>query len=161
MVPEGGHLISPGDRTGCSFALKISNGYGLFAVITTERPQIVLEGSDDGENWLAYEFKYQPVEVKGGPPVVAPHQPRLDWQMWFAALSNFQRNQWFLRFSVRLLEGSPEAIVLLGRTPFPDRQPKYLCAVLYDYRFTTASERAKTGAWWHREELGNICLPYR
>lgn len=135
-------------------ALKISNGYGLFAVMTTERPQIIVEGSDDGEDWLAYEFKYQPVKVKRAPPVVAPHQPRLDWQMWFAALSSFQRNQWFLRFGVRLLEGSPEVVGLLGRNPFPDRPPKYLRAVLYDYRFTTASERAKTGAWWHREELG-------
>ncbi|HZD58107.1 MAG TPA: lipase maturation factor family protein [Anaerolineales bacterium] len=139
-------------------ALKISNGYGLFAVMTTERPQIIVEGSDDGENWLAYEFKYQPVQVKRAPPVVAPHQPRLDWQMWFAALSSFQRNQWFLRFGVRLLEGSPQVTDLLARNPFPDRPPKYLRAVLYDYRFTTASERAKTGAWWHREELG-IYMP--
>src|SRR5207248_11804866 len=75
--------------------LRIVNSYGLFAVMTTTRPEILVEGSNDAVNWLGYEFPYKPGDPRGAPPIVAPHQPRLDWQMWFAALSNYQQNRWF------------------------------------------------------------------
>ena len=95
------------------------NQYGLFAVMTTTRPEILIQGSDDSENWKTYEFKYKPGDVTRSLPWVAPYQPRLDWQMWFAALSSPQENPWFSRFLVRLLEGQQEVTNLLAVNPFP------------------------------------------
>ena len=114
----------------------IFNSYGLFAVMTTSRPEITILGSDDRENWLPYEFKWKPGDVTKKPKYVAPYQPRLDWQMWFAALSNYERNPWLIQFMTRLLQGSPKVIALLEKNPFPDSPPEYLQAVVYDYRFT-------------------------
>src|SRR5208282_5184391 len=134
--------------------LQIINSYGLFAVMTTTRPEIVIEGSNDGLTWLAYEFKYKPGELGRRPAWVAPHQPRLDWQMWFAALGDYQSDPWIVRFMARLLQGSPEVLELLGRNPFPGGAPRYIRAQLYQYRFTTPAERKITGAWWSRELKG-------
>jgi lipase maturation factor 1 len=130
------------------------NSYGLFAVMTTERPELIVEGSPDGVTWRAYEFKWKPGELKRPPRFVAPHQPRLDWQMWFAALGFFPNNPWFERFLLRLLEGSPAVLSLLANNPFPNRPPRFIRAVLYDYRFTDSAQRAATGAWWRRERRG-------
>ena len=136
------------------------NGYGLFAVMTTERREIIVEGSNDGVNWLPYEFKYKPGDVNRRPAFVAPHQPRLDWQMWFAALGNYRQNPWFVNFCVRLLQGSPEVLALAGRKiRFPDHPPRYIRAEFYDYRFTNFAERRATGAWWKRERLGEYLPP--
>lgn len=135
------------------------NSYGLFRVMTTTRPEIVLEGSRDGVNWLAYEFRYKPGDLRRRPAFVAPHQPRLDWQMWFAALGQVRQNPWFGNFVVRLLQGSPEVLALLERNPFPDAPPRYIRAVLYEYRFTNRDERRATGAWWKRKQLGLYLEP--
>ncbi len=131
------------------------NSYGLFRHMTTERPEIIVEGSDDGRTWLAYEFKWKPGDVNRPPTQVAPHQPRLDWQMWFAALGDYRssRNAWFIRFQRRLLEGSPEVLRLLETNPFPDAPPRYIRAVLYDYRFTDWETRREQGTWWTRKRL--------
>jgi lipase maturation factor 1 len=133
---------------------EIVNSYGLFAVMTTSRPEIIIEGSRDGVTWLAYEFRYKPGGLTRHPPWVEPHQPRLDWQMWFAALGNYRTDPWILQFLERLLEGSPQVLGLLLRNPFPDAPPRYIRAQVYDYRFTTADERKVTGEWWHREWKG-------
>jgi len=133
---------------------EIVNTYGLFAVMTTSRPEIIIEGSRDGVTWLAYEFRYKPGGLTRHPPWVEPHQPRLDWQMWFAALGNYRTDPWILQFLQRLLEGSPQVLGLLLRNPFPDAPPRYIRAQVYDYRFTTADERKVTGEWWHREWKG-------
>jgi predicted DCC family thiol-disulfide oxidoreductase YuxK len=130
------------------------NSYGLFAVMTTERLEIVVEGSDDGQQWQAYEFPYKPGDVNRAPRWAAPYQPRLDWQMWFAALGDYRTNPWFVSFAERLLEGSPEVVALLEKNPFPDHPPRYVRARTYDYRFTTWDEHRRTGAWWHREPHG-------
>jgi hypothetical protein len=130
------------------------NGYGLFAVMTTTRLEIVLEGSNDGEVWLPYEFRYKPGDVTRRPPWVAPHQPRLDWQMWFAALGGRDEEAWFQRFCVRLLEGSPHVLRLLDRDPFEGRPPRYLRSWLYRYRFREPDPQHVAGAWWTRERLG-------
>jgi predicted DCC family thiol-disulfide oxidoreductase YuxK len=137
---------------------EIINSYGLFAVMTITRPEIVVEGSNDGVNWLAYEFKYKPGELTRRPAWVAPHQPRLDWQMWFAALGDYQSDRWIVRFMARLLQGSPEVLGLLGRNPFADGPPHYIRAQLYQYSFTGPAERKSTGAWWRRE-LKGVYLP--
>jgi len=132
----------------------IVNTYGLFAVMTTERPEIIVQGSQDGVNWLDYGFRYKPGDPRRPPPWVAPHQPRLDWQMWFAALSNWRGNPWFANFMVRLLEASPEVLALMEKNPFPGTQPKYVRALVYAYRFTDFAERRATREWWHREPKG-------
>jgi predicted DCC family thiol-disulfide oxidoreductase YuxK len=134
--------------------LRIVNDYGLFAVMTTRRNEIVLEGSSDGETWTPYEFQYKPGNIAQAPRWVAPYQPRLDWQMWFAALGNYQSNPWFVNFVVRLLQGSDEAAGLLAYNPFPTAPPRFIRATLYEYTFTDASTRARTGAWWKREQKG-------
>jgi lipase maturation factor 1 len=138
--------------------LRVVNGYGLFAVMTTSRPEIVLEGSDDGIAWREYHFRWKPGALDVAPRWVQPHQPRLDWQMWFAALGDYSGNPWTLRLLVRLLQGSPAVIALLDGNPFPGAPPHYLRAVLYRYHFTTLAERRQTGNWWRRERLG-LYLP--
>src|SRR6266536_2067738 len=134
-------------------ALRIVNGYGLFRVMTKDRCEIVLEGSTDGVEWLPYEFKWKPGDVKRAPGWCAPHQPRLDWQMWFAALERPQQNPWLVGLIVRLLQGSDDVNRLLAHNPFPERPPRYIRAVFYRYRFTTVSELRQSGAWWKRQEL--------
>jgi hypothetical protein len=133
--------------------LRSVNSYGLFAVMTTTRDEIVIEGSDDGASWQEYEFLYTPGDLRRAPPWVAPHQPRLDWQMWFAALSRFGDEPWFQSFCVRLLEGSPDVLRLLARDPFRGRPPRSVRGVLYRYQFSDAAAR-RQGVWWTRERLG-------
>jgi predicted DCC family thiol-disulfide oxidoreductase YuxK len=135
--------------------LLIVNPYGLFANMTTARPEIVVEGSDDGQIWREYDFRYKPGELTRAPPWNIPHQPRLDWQMWFAALGDIRQQWWFLNFVRRLLENGAAVLALLASNPFPDHPPKYVRAVLYDYRFSDPQLRAATGQWWtrRREDL--------
>jgi predicted DCC family thiol-disulfide oxidoreductase YuxK len=138
----------------------IVNGYGLFRVMTKSRPEIIVEGSADGIDWLPYEFRWKPGALDKAPRWAAPHQPRLDWQMWFAALGNYRRNPWFVSFLERLLRNQPEVTGLLARNPFPAEPPRYVRARLYEYRFTDSSEHRSTGASWKREERGEY-LPHR
>jgi predicted DCC family thiol-disulfide oxidoreductase YuxK len=129
------------------------NVYGLFADMTETRPEIIVEGSNDGTTWLPYEFKWKPGDPARRPRFVAPHQPRLDWQMWFAALGSEQNNPWFQFFLYRLLQGKKDVLALLDTNPFPGAPPRYIRAVLYDYHFTDPATRRETGAWWRREPL--------
>ena len=122
--------------------------------MTTERPEILIEGSDDGADWRPYAFRWKPGDVAARPRFVAPHQPRLDWQMWFAALGSIEENPWLVQFLGRLLEGSPEVVGLLAANPFPDHPPRYVRATTYDYRFTDSAERRRSGAWWRRKVIG-------
>lgn len=131
------------------------NHYGLFAVMTTNRLEIIVEGSNDGITWLPYEFRYKPGDVKRRPGFVEPHQPRLDWQMWFAALGDFRENPWFVNFCVRLLQGRPEVLGLLVHNPFPTLPPRHVRAVAYEYHFTDWATRRRTGDWWARQPRGD------
>src|SRR3984957_15724019 len=133
---------------------QIANTYGLFASMTTVRPEIVVEGSNDGVTWLDYEFPYKPGDLRQPPHWVAPYQPRLDWQMWFAALSDYRGAPWFTNFMVRLLQGSPDVLRMLKKNPFPDAPPKYVRAELFDYSFTNFATRRATGDWWARLPRG-------
>jgi lipase maturation factor 1 len=137
---------------------RIVNTYGLFAVMTVRRPEIIVEGSNDGNTWAVYEFKYKPGNVKRPPVFVAPYQPRLDWQMWFAALEWPEIPGWFVNFMSCLLEGEPEVLGLLAKNPFPGSPPKYVRALLYDYHFTDTSVRKQGGAYWRRTFIG-LYLP--
>ncbi len=132
-------------------SLNSFNGYGLFAVMTVQRPEIIVEGSNDGVLWQEYEFAWKPGDVRVRPRLAAPHQPRLDWQMWFAALNGWERTPWVGSFIGRLLEGQPEVLGLLQTNPFPKHPPLYLRTLLYEYQFTPDGAG---GAWWRRELLG-------
>ena len=139
------------------------NRYGPFAVMTRERPEIVIEGSRDGIHWREYAFRYKPGDMDRPPPWNIPHQPRLDWQMWFAALDTQEGQPWFGRLMLRLLQGSPEALGLLATNPFPDAPPAYVRALVYDYRFSDPAEKA-AGHWWVRQQIGiyypPVALPH-
>ncbi|MCZ6699651.1 MAG: lipase maturation factor family protein, partial [Planctomycetota bacterium] len=130
------------------------NTYGLFSNMTTSRPEIVIEGSNDAKNWTEYEFKWKPGNTQRRPAFVAPHQPRLDWQMWFAALGSRGSRQVVQNLMIRILEGSPRVLALLDDNPFPEAPPRFIRASLYDYRFTNRETRAATGDWWKRTYLG-------
>ena len=133
--------------------LHLTSPYGLFAVMTTQRNEIVIEGSSDGVEWREYEFRYKPGDLSRRPPWNIPHQPRLDWQMWFAALDDPQRLRWFWLFLERLLHNEPAVTALLARNPFPDQPPLYVRAKFYDYTWTDARAKAR-GQWWERRLLG-------
>lgn len=138
------------------------NGYGLFAVMTKSRPEIVVQGSMDGRTWKTYGFKHKPGDVMRRPDFVAPHQPRLDWQLWFAALrgmGNPQTRSWFVPFMVHLLQGTPQVLALIDENPFAERPPRHVRALVYDYQFTTPLQRRETGAWWTRGEPRLFCPP--
>jgi predicted DCC family thiol-disulfide oxidoreductase YuxK/uncharacterized membrane protein YphA (DoxX/SURF4 family) len=133
---------------------RVVSGYGLFARMTTRRDEIIVEGSEDGSRWLPYEFKWKPGDPDRAPGFVEPHMPRLDWQMWFAALSDYRSEPWFQNFMVRLLQGSPEVLALLEKNPFPEAPPRYIRARRVTYHFTGFQERRESGAWWRGEEAG-------
>ena len=132
---------------------EIVNTYGLFAVMTTTRPEIILEGSDDQVTWREYSFPYKPGNLHRALPFVAPYQPRLDWQMWFAALGSYQGNSWVGGLIYRLLTGEKSVLGLLDSPPF-QKPPHFIRALLYEYDFTSSSERARTGAVWQRTLKG-------
>ena len=132
------------------------NSYGLFTHMTTTRPEIVIEGSRDGLEWLSYEFKYKPGDLTRRPAFVAPHQPRLDWQMWFAALSPRRAEPWLTGLMRGILRGSPDVLALLDDDPFADDPPRYVRLLYYKYRFATPAERRDQGIWWTRELSGPL-----
>jgi predicted DCC family thiol-disulfide oxidoreductase YuxK len=133
--------------------LRMVSSYGLFAVMTTERNEIIIEGSNDGTEWREYEFRYKPGDVTRRPPWNIPHQPRLDWQMWFAALDDPRRLNWFPRLLEKLLENEPTVTALLAKNPFADKAPLYLRAQFYDYTYSSSEEWRK-GSWWRRRSVG-------
>lgn len=144
--------------------LHVGSTYGLFGHITRERLEVVIEGTDgprhgpDSE-WKAYEFKAKPGDVRRPPRQVAPYHLRLDWLMWFAALSPAYAEGWFVRLAEKLLGNDPATLRLLSTNPFPATPPAFVRARLYRYRFTTRAERASTGAWWHRELVAEYLPP--
>jgi len=135
------------------------NGYGLFRSMTTERPEIVLEGSADGAVWAVYGFKWKPGELDRRPGFVAPHMPRLDWQMWFAALNPPGAQHWLSGLMRGVLRGSPDVLALLEHNPFPDEPPRYVRLMDYRYRFATPDESREQGVWWSRELRGPLTPP--
>jgi lipase maturation factor 1 len=132
---------------------QLVNSYGLFAVMTTSRPEIVFEGSNDQQTWREYELPYKAGNPRRGLPVIAPLQPRLDWQLWFAALSSERQDPWVGLVALRLLQGEPQVMRLFGKAPF-QTPPQYIRAQRYLYWFTTPEERAQTGNIWNRRLIG-------
>ncbi|KAK6633625.1 hypothetical protein RUM44_004232 [Polyplax serrata] len=137
--------------------LQIANSYGLFRRMTGVggRPEIIIEGANDLKGpWLEYHFKYKPGDVNSSMPFVVPYQPRLDWQMWFAALGTYHQNPWLMSTAYKILDGEKSVIQLLDtkRLPFP-KAPKYIKATLYHYHYTPWSQR-NSRTWWKRENVG-------
>ncbi len=132
------------------FPYHLGNRFGIFAVMTTERYEVVLEGSMDGEQWEEFLFWFKPSEPERRPRRIAPFQPRLDWQAWFLPFTTFENSRWFQQFVVRILEDSPEVRKLVRFHPFPGHPPKFLRAKLYLYEFTPWGAKN----WWKRKEIG-------
>ena len=135
-----------------------TNAYGLFAVMTRDRPEIVIEGSDDQRTWQPYVFRYKMGDPTRRPRFVVGHMPRLDWQMWFAALSDHPP-AWFQHLLMALLEGRKDVLALLESNPFPDHPPRYVRAVVYDYRFSDRQTREQPGAWWTARPMRLFVAP--
>lgn len=130
------------------------NRYGLFAVMTTKRYEIVIEGSSDGTTWKEYSFFHKPSEISRRPRRVSPYQPRLDWQMWFLPFSSFGSDRWFTNFLGHLLAGTPDVLALLNHNPFPDTPPLYIRALAYDYEFSSFQDLKSQRLWWRRKLKG-------
>ena len=135
-------------------ALRSINAYHLFANMTLVRREPIIEGSDDGEHWETYEFRYKPGDPDRAPPFVAPHQPRVDFQLWFLLLGGRQSAPYFDTLLARLLEDPRAVSALFARDPFPERPPKFVRVAVYRYRFSDVATRRASGAWWSRERLG-------
>ncbi len=137
------------------------NAYGLFRVMTTTRPEIVVEVSADGEAWQEQAWRWKPGPPGEPPRWVQPHMPRLDWRLWFEALAwepaalarrPYEPSDWFARLLQARLDGEPAVLELLGADPLQGRPARAVRATLFDYRFATAQERAQTGEAWVRRK---------
>ena len=159
------NLLSRGQLMNFTYnPLHLVNSYGAFGNITRERREVVLEGTHDAEVtestvWSAYEFKGKPGDPHRLPPQIAPYHLRLDWLMWFAAMSPAFGESWLLPLVVKLLENDGSTLKLLRSNPFPDHPPRCIRGSLYRYRFSTRRERKASGAWWIRERAGLYLAP--
>ncbi len=133
---------------------RIANQYGLFAVMTRGRYEIEFQGSNDGQNWTAYSFRYKPQALNQPPSIYAPYQPRFDWNLWFASLGDWRQNSIVPLTEERLLTASPNVLALCAGNPFEQSPPKYVRAILWQYWFTSMAEKRATGLWWKRQLLG-------
>jgi lipase maturation factor 1 len=133
---------------------RIADRYGLFAVMTRGRYEIEFQGSNDGENWTAYPFRFKPQNPYEAPRIYAPYQPRFDWNLWFASLGHWRSNLIVPRTEERLLEGSPDVLALFAGNPFP-QPPRQIRVLLWQYWFTSMQEKREQGLWWRRQLLGN------
>jgi hypothetical protein len=133
---------------------RIANRYGLFAVMTRGRYEIEFQGSQDGQTWEAYPFRYKPQDPRNPPGIYAPYQPRFDWNLWFASLGSWRGYPIVLSTEIQLLSNDPDVLALFAGNPFAREPPRQVRAVLWQYWFTTREEKRKTGIWWRREFLG-------
>jgi lipase maturation factor 1 len=133
---------------------RIANRYGLFAVMTRGRYEIEFQGSQDGQNWVSYPFRFKPQDPAKPPGIYAPYQPRFDWNLWFASLGSWRENPIVTSTEERLLSGDASVLALFAGNPFPQPPPREVRAVLWQYWFTTMAEKRAQGFWWRRQMLG-------
>ena len=156
------NMLSPGQIMNTSFdPFDLVNTYGAFGSVGKERFNVVFEGtmdddSTDTAHWQEYIYKGLPVLLNKNSPQIAPYQLRLDWQMWFAAMSTSQDYPWTYNLVWKLLHNDRDAVRLFAVNPFPDKPPKFIRAVLYRYSFAKPGNMEKN--WWTRERLG-LWLP--
>jgi len=149
-----GHVPVPTAPIVALDPFRIANQYGLFAVMTRGRYEIEFQGSNDGTNWVSYPFRYKPQAVDRAPGIYAPYQPRFEWNLWFASLGDWRRNDFVLFTEERLLANQPDVLALFRSNPFPQSPPRFTRAVLWQYWFTSKEEKKRTGDWWRRELRG-------
>ena len=133
---------------------RIANQYGLFAVMTPNRYEIEFQGSNDGQTWITYPFRYKPQSVTEAPRIYAPYQPRFDWNLWFASLGTWQQYPIVPRTEELLLINDPDVLQLFASNPFADKPPQLVRAVLWQYWFTSMQEKRTQKIWWRRQLLG-------
>jgi len=133
---------------------RISNSYGLFAVMTTARYEIEFQGTSDGEHWVVYPFLYKPQDPSQPPRLYAPYQPRFDWNLWFASLGRWRAYPIVVRTEERLLRNSPSVVSLFAGNPFASAPPRRVRAVVWQYWFTDLETKRRDGLWWRRELRG-------
>jgi len=133
---------------------RIANRYGLFAVMTRGRFEIEFQGSNDRQNWVPYRFRYKPQELNEAPRIYAPYQPRFDWNLWFASLGSWREYPIVANTEVLLLSNDKDALNLFTGNPFPQGPPLQVRALIWQYWFTSMSEKRTSGMWWRRELVG-------
>jgi lipase maturation factor 1 len=133
---------------------RVADQYGLFGRMTWRRYEIEFQGSDDGEHWTVYPFRYKPQDPAKAPGIYAPYQPRFEWNLWFASLGQWRGNTWVLRAEEALLTNDKDVLALFASNPFPNGPPKEVRAVLWQYWFTDLATKRSTGMWWRRQLLG-------
>jgi hypothetical protein len=133
---------------------RIADRYGLFAVMTRGRYEIEFQGSDDGQTWLVYPFRFKPQDPAKAPGIYAPYQPRFDWNLWFASLGSWRQEPIVARTEQSLLRGNSDVLLLFAGNPFPRAAPKQVRTVIWQYWFTTPAEKRSQGLWWRRQLLG-------
>jgi Lipase maturation factor len=159
------NMLSPGQVMNTDYnRFHLVGTYGAFGSITRPRYEVVVEGTMDSTpgpaaSWRAYEFKGKPGDLRRAPPQVAPYHMRLDWLMWFAAMSSFGEHPWFAHMMAKLLEGDSATLSLLHSNPFPDHPPRYVRAMLYEYHFATPGEHKAGSVWWKRTLTGSYFPP--
>jgi hypothetical protein len=133
---------------------RIANRYGLFAVMTPNRYEIEFQGSNDGQTWITYPFRFKPQEINHAPGIYAPYQPRFDWNLWFASLGPWNQSAIVPRTEILLLSPNPDVLSLFAGNPFPNAPPRQVRAIIWQYWFSTAAEKHAQGVWWRRQLLG-------
>jgi Lipase maturation factor len=133
---------------------RIANQYGLFAVMTRGRFEIEFQGSRDGENWVAYPFRYKPQDPARPPGWYAPYQPRFDWNLWFASLGPWRQSPIVMRTLEALLANNRTVLSLFAGNPFENNPPTHVRAVMWQYWFTDLDTKRRTGVWWTRKDMG-------
>jgi len=159
------NMLSPDQAMNASYnPLHLVGTYGAFGSVTRVRQEVIVEGTEDDAasapaQWREYEFKGKPGDPGRMPPLIAPYHLRVEWMMWFAAMSDYSSNPWFVNFMAKLLEGDRAVLGLLRTNPFPGKPPRYVRARLYEFHFTTPEQRRKTGSWWNRTFSGEYFPP--
>lgn len=159
------NMISPNQVMNTSYnPFHLVGTYGAFGGITRTRYEVIVEGTDENiltqsTKWREYEFKGKPGAVDRMPAQIAPYHLRIDWLMWFAAMSDYTQHPWFFHLMAKFLQGDGETIGLLRSNPFPAQPPRFVRARLFEYHFTTPEERRKTGNWWKRTLAGEYFPP--
>jgi lipase maturation factor 1 len=133
---------------------RIADRYGLFARMTRGRYEIEFQGSMDGQSWTTYQFRNKPQDPNEAPRIYAPYQPRFDWNLWFASLTDWRSDPIVVRTGERLLAGSPDVVALFQSNPFPQQPPRIVRAVVWQYWFSTREAKRTQGVWWTRQLLG-------
>jgi len=164
-IPPVVNMISSRQLMNASFnSLHLVNTYGAFGSVTRQRREVILEGTQDPvpgpqSKWREYEFKCKPGDIQRAPCILSPYHLRLDWQMWFAAMSSYARHPWILNLVSKLLQNDEAVLSLIKENPFPENPPSHIRARLFDYRFASPEEHDKTGQWWHRQFVQEYLPP--